>query len=86
MFTRTLESLKPLSPTKLQHGRIMTMVLTLDQEHLGPYSTVTTTNNPTYFMYLMNKVFMEYLDKLVVIFIFGNILVYPKTEEESLSW
>jgi hypothetical protein len=27
------------------------------------------TNAPTYFMYLMNKVFMEYLDKFVVVFI-----------------
>jgi hypothetical protein len=39
------------------------------------------TNAPTYFMYLMNKVFMEYLDKFVVVFI-DNILVYSKTEEE----
>jgi hypothetical protein len=27
------------------------------------------TNAPTYFMYLMNKVFMEYLDMVVVVFI-----------------
>jgi hypothetical protein len=27
------------------------------------------TNAPAYFMYLMNKVFMEYLDKFVVLFI-----------------
>jgi hypothetical protein len=27
------------------------------------------TNTPAYFMYLMNKVFMEYLDKFVVVFI-----------------
>jgi hypothetical protein len=27
------------------------------------------TNAPTYFIYLMNKVFMEYLDKFVVVFI-----------------
>jgi hypothetical protein len=27
------------------------------------------TNAPAYFMYLMNKVFMEYLDKFVVVFI-----------------
>jgi hypothetical protein len=38
-------------------------------------------NAPTYFMYLMNKVFMEYLDKFVVVFNDG-ILVYSKTEEE----
>jgi hypothetical protein len=39
------------------------------------------TNAPTYFMYLMNKVFMEYLDKFVVVFI-DDILIYYKTEEE----
>jgi hypothetical protein len=33
------------------------------------------TNAPTYFMYLMNKVFMEYLDKFVIVFI-DDILVY----------
>jgi hypothetical protein len=32
-------------------------------------------------MYLMNKVFMEYLDKFVVVFI-DDILVFYKTEEE----
>ena len=32
-------------------------------------------------MYLMNKVFMEYLDKFVVVFI-DDILVYSKNEEE----
>jgi hypothetical protein len=39
------------------------------------------TNAPAYFMYLMNKVFMEYLDKFVVVFI-DEILVFSKTEEE----
>jgi hypothetical protein len=39
------------------------------------------TNAPTYFMYLMNKVFMEYLDKFVVVFI-DDILVYSISEEE----
>jgi hypothetical protein len=33
------------------------------------------TNAPAYFMYLMNKVFMEYLDKFIVVFI-DDILVY----------
>jgi hypothetical protein len=39
------------------------------------------TNAQSYFMYLMNKVFMEYLDKFVVVFI-DNILIFSKTEEE----
>jgi hypothetical protein len=38
-------------------------------------------NAPAYFMYLMNKVFMEYLDKFVVVFI-DDILIFLKTEEE----
>jgi hypothetical protein len=41
------------------------------------------TNAPAYFMYLMNKVFMEYLDKFVIVFI-DNILVYSRSEEEHL--
>jgi hypothetical protein len=39
------------------------------------------TNVPAYFMYLMNKVFVEYLDKFVVVFI-DDILILSKTEEE----
>jgi hypothetical protein len=39
------------------------------------------TNASTYFMYLMNKVFMEYLDKFVIVFI-DDILVYSRSEEE----
>jgi hypothetical protein len=39
------------------------------------------TNAPTYFMYLMNKVSMEYLDMFVVVFI-DDILVYSRSEEE----
>jgi hypothetical protein len=39
------------------------------------------TNASAYFMYLMNKVFMEYVDKFVVVFI-DDILVFSKTEEE----
>jgi hypothetical protein len=39
------------------------------------------TNALAYFMYLMNKVFMEYLDKFVVVFI-DYILVYSRNEEE----
>jgi hypothetical protein len=39
------------------------------------------TNASAYFMYLMNKVFMEHLDKFVVVFI-NDILVFSKMEEE----
>jgi hypothetical protein len=39
------------------------------------------TNASTYFMYLMNKVFMEYLDTFVVVFI-DDILIFSKNEEE----
>jgi hypothetical protein len=39
------------------------------------------TNALAYFIYLMNKVFMEYLDKVVVVFI-NDILIYSRSEEE----
>jgi hypothetical protein len=39
------------------------------------------TNASAYFMYLMNKVFMEYLNKFVVVYI-DDILIFFKTEEE----
>jgi hypothetical protein len=39
------------------------------------------TNASTYFMYLMNSVFMPELDKFVVVFI-DDILVYSKSEDE----
>jgi hypothetical protein len=38
-------------------------------------------NALAYFMYLMNKVFIEYLEKFVVVFI-DNIFVYSRSEEE----
>jgi hypothetical protein len=39
------------------------------------------TNAPAYFIYLMNKVFMKYLDKVVLVFI-DDILVYSRGEGE----
>jgi hypothetical protein len=39
------------------------------------------SNTPAYFMYLMNKIFLEYMDKFVMVFIY-DILVYSRCEEE----
>jgi hypothetical protein len=39
------------------------------------------TNALAYFMYLINMVFMEYMDKFVVDFI-DDILIYSETEEK----
>jgi hypothetical protein len=41
-------------------------------------------NAPAYFMYLMNKVFMKYLDMFIVLFI-DDILLYSKNEEEHME-
>jgi hypothetical protein len=38
------------------------------------------TNAPAYFMYLMNSVFMNEMDKFIVVFI-DDILIYSKNEE-----
>jgi hypothetical protein len=43
--------------------------------------SIGLTNAPAYFMYLMNKVLMKYLDKFIVVFI-DDILVYSRSEEE----
>jgi hypothetical protein len=39
------------------------------------------TNAPAYFMNMMNKVFMDELDKFMVVFI-DDILVYSSTAKE----
>jgi hypothetical protein len=39
------------------------------------------TNAPAYFMYWMNKVFREYLDKFVMVFI-NDILVHSRSKGE----
>jgi hypothetical protein len=39
------------------------------------------TDAPAYFMYMMIKVFMEYMDKFVMVFI-DDILVFSRSEEE----
>jgi hypothetical protein len=41
------------------------------------------TNAPAFSMNLMNSVFMDYLDKFVVVFI-DDILIYSQSEEEQL--
>jgi hypothetical protein len=43
--------------------------------------SIGLTNACAYFMYLMNKVFMEYLDKFMVVFV-DDILIFSKNEEE----
>lgn len=39
------------------------------------------SNTLAYSKYLMNRIFMDYLDKFVVVFI-NDILIYSKNEEE----
>jgi hypothetical protein len=43
------------------------------------------TNAPAYFMYLMNSVFMQELDKFVVVFI-DDIMIYSKTPEDHAKY
>ena len=42
------------------------------------------TNAPTTFMDLMNRVFQNYLDSFVIVFI-DDIFVYSKSEDEHVS-
>ena len=42
------------------------------------------TNAPAYFMNLMNKVFMDELDKFVVVFI-NDILIYSKSVQKHVQ-
>jgi hypothetical protein len=54
------------------------------QQGLYEYTVMSfgLMNAPAYFMYLMNKVFMEYFDKFVVVFI-DDILIFSKMEEHE---
>jgi hypothetical protein len=53
---------------------------------LYEYTVITfgLTNALAYFMYLMNNVFIDYLDKFVLVFI-DDILVYSRSEKEHES-
>jgi hypothetical protein len=42
------------------------------------------TNVLAFFMYLMSSVFMDYIDKFVVVFI-DDILIYSQSEEEHVD-
>jgi hypothetical protein len=42
------------------------------------------TNAPTFFMNMLNSVFMDFLDKFVVVFI-DDILIYSQSEEEHVD-
>ena len=68
MFLRTFRSRRP--PTITKYGLYEYTVMSFG-----------LTNATTFFMYLMNSVFMNYLDKFVVVFI-DDILVYSQNEEE----
>ena len=65
--TIILETLKAYQATAWSDQYLR--ALTLDLEPPWPTLNKTTTNSPVYFMYPVNKVFMECLDKIVFIII-----------------
>jgi hypothetical protein len=59
---------------------------TLKKKKSSPEPKVTTSKKrksaiPAYFMNMMNKVFMEYLDRFIVVFI-DDILIYSKNDSD----
>ena len=67
---RITEDSIPLTPFRTRYGYYEWLVM--------PFGL---TNAPAYFVDLMNRVFKDFLDRFVLIFI-GDILVHSKTEEE----
>jgi hypothetical protein len=67
---------------KIQESDILKIVL-CTRYGLYKYTVMSIglTNAPAYFMYRMNKVFMKYLYKFVIVFI-DDILIFSKMEEE----
>jgi hypothetical protein len=60
---------------RIRPSDIPKTTFSLDMDYEFTVMSFGLTNAPAYFMNLMNKVFMEYLDRFVVVFI-DDILVY----------
>ena len=67
---------------KIRNGDIpKTAFITRYSQYEYTVMSFGLTNAPAIFSRLMNSVFMEYLDKLVVVYL-DDILIYSKNEEE----
>jgi hypothetical protein len=66
-------------------GEDITKIIFSTRYNLYEYPVMSfgLTNAPAHFMYLMNSVFMEELDKFVVVFI-DDILIFSKSKKEHL--
>lgn len=53
------------------------------EHYVFPVMPFRLTNELAAFMDLMNRIFREYLDKFVVVFV-DNILIYSKSKEKHL--
>lgn len=61
----------------------LSSLLDIDYEYLVMFFGLT--NAPSYFMYLMNSMFMPELNKFIVVFI-NDFLVYLKSEDEHVEY